>query len=131
MRRLLSVKSTLGNKIRDLRLKKGITQQQLATSTGVDNSYISKIEKDRLPYPPSAETLRLIAKALETDALELFSLAERNPPELEGLLGAEDAGDFLRVATRHDLRKSDWKALTEFLRERVASNDEKAPKSRK
>lgn len=125
------MKISLGNRIRELRLKKGVTQQQLATAIGVDNSYISKIEKDRLPYPPSAETLRLIAKALEADPLELFSLAERNPPELEGLLGAADAGDFLRVATRHDLRKSDWKALTEFLRERVTSSEEKPPKGRK
>jgi transcriptional regulator with XRE-family HTH domain len=121
----------LGKKIRELRLKKGATQEELAAEVGVDGTYISKIEKDRLPYSPSAETLRLIAKALDSDALDLFSLAQRTPPELQGFLTTPHATDLLRLLGRSDLSKRDWKAVKEFVEERVAATEAKAVKNRK
>ncbi len=123
--------ATLGSTVRDLRRSKGITQQQLAEAVGVDDTYISKIEKDRLPYPPSAETLRLIAKALAADSLELLAKAERTPPELQGFLGSPEATELLRLLTRHELRRNDWKALNDFVRERVASSTSPPGKKRR
>jgi len=125
------VSETLGSTIRELRRAKGITQQQLGEAAGVDDTYISKIEKDRLPYPPSADTLRLIAKALAADPLELFAKAERTPPELQGIFGSPEATELLRLLTRHDLRKNDWRALNDFVRERVASSGSAPGKKRR
>ena len=122
---------TLGSTVRELRRARGITQQQLAEAAGVDDTYISKIEKDRLPYPPSAETLRLIAKALAADPLELFTKAERTPPELQEFFSNPEATELLRLLTRHDLRKNDWRALNALVRERMASSGSAPGKKRR
>jgi transcriptional regulator with XRE-family HTH domain len=52
-----------GQKLRKLRLQKGLTQQQLAERLGyVTNSYISDVEKGA--FIPSRKKLKRIAKAL-------------------------------------------------------------------
>jgi transcriptional regulator with XRE-family HTH domain len=54
---------TFGQKLRRLRIKKGLTQQQLAERLGyVTNSYISDVEKGH--FIPSKDKLKKIAKAL-------------------------------------------------------------------
>jgi transcriptional regulator with XRE-family HTH domain len=55
---------TFGQALRELRRSKGISQRDLAEKVGVDFSYISKIENDRLP-PPAADTIVKICNALE------------------------------------------------------------------
>jgi transcriptional regulator with XRE-family HTH domain len=53
-----------GQKLRQLRIEKGLTQQQLAEKLGyVTNSYISDVESGH--FIPSRDKLRKIAKALE------------------------------------------------------------------
>jgi transcriptional regulator with XRE-family HTH domain len=117
--------ASLGKKILQLRRKVGLTQHELAAQIGVDDSYISKIENDRLPYPPSGETLRLLARVLGTDSLELLALAERTPKELAAFSDNPDAYEFLQVAARYDLKKSDWQALKQVLQRRF-DRDRKA-----
>ena len=52
-----------GEKLRQLRIKKGLTQQQLAEKLGYKtNSYISDVESGH--FIPSKEKLKRIAKAL-------------------------------------------------------------------
>lgn len=109
---------SLGNKLRELRRKIGLTQHELAEQVGVDDSYISKIENDRLPYPPSGETLRQLARVLQTNPLELLSLADRTPKEFAGFSSSPDAYEFFETAARYDLRKSDWQALKHVLEQR-------------
>jgi transcriptional regulator with XRE-family HTH domain len=54
---------TFGHKLRQLRIKKGLTQQELAERLGYKtNSYISDVEKGH--FIPSRERLKKIAKAL-------------------------------------------------------------------
>jgi transcriptional regulator with XRE-family HTH domain len=54
---------TFGQKLKQLRLKKGLTQQQLAERLGyVTNSYISDVENGH--FLPSKEKLEKIARAL-------------------------------------------------------------------
>lgn len=62
-----------GRKLRKLRERKGLTQQQLAEKLGyVTNSYISDVESGR--FIPSKEKLRKIAKALRVSFRELNRL---------------------------------------------------------
>ena len=61
-----------GNNIRDLRISKGMTQEQLATLINVNRSHISKIESPNLQTQISLETLFDIANALEVNASKLF-----------------------------------------------------------
>jgi transcriptional regulator with XRE-family HTH domain len=122
---------TLGKRLRDLRREKGLTQHELADKAGVDDTYISKIENDRLPYSPSAETIRLIAKVLDADALELLAIGERTPKELLGLSDTRHAYEFLRTVAHHDMRESDWQALKNLLEQRVQRRTNPSGKGRK
>ena len=56
---------TLGEKVRERRLAKGLTLEQLADLTGSSKSYIWELE-NRNPPRPSAEKLSKIAHQLDT-----------------------------------------------------------------
>ena len=57
------------NPVAQARIKKGITQEQLATMIGVDKRQISAWELGR--FMPSVATLQKIADALDMDLVEL------------------------------------------------------------
>ncbi|MBR9803844.1 helix-turn-helix domain-containing protein [bacterium] len=70
-----------GERVRDLRKQRGLTQQKLAVLLEVSLSYISKVENERLnagDYPSEAFVLKL-AKALDADEDELLLLTDRVP----------------------------------------------------
>lgn len=54
----------LGRKIRDLRLRRGLTVQQLAEATGLSKGFVSQVENGRTS--PSLATLHDLARSLET-----------------------------------------------------------------
>ncbi len=59
----------LGRKIRDLRLRHGLTVQKLADATHLSKGFISQVENDRTS--PSLSTLRDLAAALQTSVAYL------------------------------------------------------------
>jgi transcriptional regulator with XRE-family HTH domain len=59
----------LGENLRKLRLKKDMSQVDLATALNVDRAYISNIENGRMN--PTLSTLEKIAGALEIPMSEL------------------------------------------------------------
>jgi transcriptional regulator with XRE-family HTH domain len=61
----------LGATIRELRLERGLTQQQLADACGFERVFIIAIEKGR--QNASARTLIKLAAALRVQPLDLFS----------------------------------------------------------
>lgn len=69
--------TTLGEKIRALRMQRGYTQVQLAQILQVSPTYISKIERNYPNLLPSQRLLRQLAGALKTDERELSSLSGR------------------------------------------------------
>lgn len=109
----------LGETIRRLRKDRKLTQAQLAEATGVDESYISKIETGRLSYTPSEETLRLLAQVLKADSLELLSLAQKTPDELQSVVGSPSAREFFDLVRKRQLENNDWEDLTQMLRHRL------------
>lgn len=61
---------SLGKRIKQARLKKGLTQKQLADLMGVKHNSISDWENDK--NKPYAETVELLMGALDIDANTLF-----------------------------------------------------------
>lgn len=67
----------LGRKIRDLRLRRGLTVQQLAEASKLSKGFISQVENDRTS--PSLATLRDLALALETSVAYLVVEEDQVP----------------------------------------------------
>lgn len=62
----------IGNKIKELRKKSALTQEELATLIEVDPKYISRIETGN--STPSLKTLIKISEILKTDLEEFFQI---------------------------------------------------------
>ena len=109
-----------GAKLRELRQEKGLTLRALAEAAGVDFTYLSKIENDRLDYSPRVETIRDLAQALGVEPMELLQLANKLPPELAKLAGNEKARRFFQRAQEVASPK-DWDALLDLLESRQSA----------
>lgn len=89
---------TFGERIRALRLAKGLQQKELAARANIEVTYLSKIETGRLP-PPSETVIRSLAQALDADPDELCLLAAKVPSDLQTvILEAPKAPVLLRTA---------------------------------
>lgn len=70
---MTDIKIKLGKRIAEIRKAKGITQVQLSERTGLERTYLSKIEKGK--YSAGIETIELICNALGHD----IDIVERLP----------------------------------------------------
>jgi transcriptional regulator with XRE-family HTH domain len=102
--------------LRELRRSKDVSQRDLAEKVGVDFSYISKIENDRLPSP-AADTIVKICQALEVSPDKLLALSGKIPTELRDTIGSSPAAmQFIRNAQSMGLTEEEWKELTRQLK---------------
>ncbi|HIE01306.1 MAG TPA: XRE family transcriptional regulator, partial [Thiotrichaceae bacterium] len=106
-------KMTLGERIRQLRKRRKLTQRQLAEMVHIDFTYLSKIENDRLDYTPSIKTLQQLAKALNVDELELLELAQKVPGPFAEITADKQALQFFRKATKIIKEPREWERLLE------------------
>ena len=67
----------LGKKVRDLRLRRGLTVQQLAVASDLSKGFISQVENERTS--PSLATLQDLARALETSVAYLVVEEDQVP----------------------------------------------------
>lgn len=76
---------TFGERIRQLRKERKLTQQELADKVGINFTYLSKIENDKLESAefPSEETIKKLAKALSANADELLLMAKKVPDSIK------------------------------------------------
>jgi transcriptional regulator with XRE-family HTH domain len=110
------MEQTFGRALRELRRSKGISQRNLAAKVGVDFSYISKIENDRLP-PPAADTIVKICSAMEAPPDTLLALSGKIPSKLRDTIGSSPAAmQFIRSAQSMGLTEDEWKELTKQLK---------------
>lgn len=74
-----------GKRLRELRQAKNLSQRDLAAEVGVNFTYISKIENEKLDFAqfPGEELIRKLAKALEADEDELLLLAQKIPEQIK------------------------------------------------
>jgi transcriptional regulator with XRE-family HTH domain len=65
----LEVVVHIGERLKQLRIERAMTQDELAEAAGIGKNTVNRIEKDHTePRPP---TLRKLARALEVDPREL------------------------------------------------------------
>ena len=69
---------TLGTRINELRLAKGITHAQLADKAGISRSYVTRLESNRVELP-SKRVLWSLAQALTTTPDDLLAAAGYMP----------------------------------------------------
>lgn len=70
MKSLSTLHKSFGKRIKELRLKQGITQEKLAEMIDVDRSYMGFIERGE--RNPTLEKMRKIAKALKVNVKDIF-----------------------------------------------------------
>ena len=90
---------TFGQTIRALRQRRQLTQRELAKRVGVNFTYLSKIENDKVERPPSVKLTRDLAWELEADPRELVELSGHIDWRKIQQLAMEnpDAARFLRA----------------------------------
>ena len=105
---------TLGQRIRDLRRARELTQRELARRADIDFTYLSKIENDLPEYRPSEKVIRALATQLKADAEELVLLAEKFPKPMQDSFARNKAAHaFLRTTALAHLTEADWEKLLE------------------
>jgi transcriptional regulator with XRE-family HTH domain len=83
------MKMETGKLIKELRIKKGMTQEELADKTEVSARTIQRIENGEVD--PRAYTLQMIAKALEVD----YNMFVENKPDEEQEIQQANANSWL------------------------------------
>jgi len=75
MTRIQAEGEVFGRRLRELRQKYGVTQQQLSVATGLTEGYISNMERGL--KVPSLTTILRIAVALRCKVTELVSIFDK------------------------------------------------------
>ncbi len=100
--------TTLGDRIRDLRKKKGYTLDELAEASKSSKSYIWELE-NKDPPRPSGEKLALIAEAL--DVTPDFLLGVETEPQT-----AEDKAFFRKYQKMDSDQKQQIREMLDIIR---------------
>lgn len=66
----MEIKERFGKAVREQRIAKGISQEELAMRIGADQAYVSRIEAGQMNV--TLETVEQIANALRVDITEFF-----------------------------------------------------------
>jgi HTH-type transcriptional regulator, competence development regulator len=100
--------STFGSRLRQLRRQAGLTQRDLAQRTGLDFSYLSKLENDRVK-PAAADTIVRISRELGVSEEELLALTGKIPSDVRLAVGSTRAAQrFLLAAQQLRLTEAEW-----------------------
>lgn len=111
------MKKTFGQNLKKLRQEKNISQRQLAEKVGVDFSYISKIENDRLP-PPAADTIIKICAVLGVSSEEFLAHSGKIGSDIkENVLSNPSALKFLNQINEMGLTEDEWDSLFKKLKQ--------------
>jgi len=110
------MKITFGQALKQIRREKRVSQRELASKVGVDFSYISKIENDRLP-PPSADTIIRMCQILNVPSEILLAQSGKVSTGIKEVIStSEGAIRFLNEVQEMKLSDDDWLKLTNVLK---------------
>jgi len=102
------MENRFGKALRDNRRSAQLSQRELAEKSGLDFSYISKLENGRLP-PPAADTVVSLCKILKIAPETLLALTGKIPSDVqETISNSSAAQEFLREAQVLGLTDDDW-----------------------
>ena len=105
-----------GETLKTLRREANVSQRALADKVGVDFSYVSKLENDRLPAP-AADTVVKICEALNVSPERLLSLTGKLPTDVQEAVSASPAAQrFMRSAQKLEITEVEWLHLGEEMR---------------
>jgi transcriptional regulator with XRE-family HTH domain len=108
--------ASFGRVLRDSRRAAGITQRELAERAGVDFSYVSKLENDRLPAP-AADTVVRFCEIMGVPAEQFLALGRRIPSDVQETISSSlGAQEFLRTARELELSDDEWRELRTAVR---------------
>jgi len=87
---------TLGGLLRELRYGKGVGIKKLAPELGLDYTYLSRLENDRVV--PSEEVIEKISRYYRYNKDELMLLANKVPEDIRRILreNPKEALEYLR-----------------------------------
>lgn len=96
-----------GDKVRQLRTAKGLSQRALGERVGVSFTYISKVGNGKLDFGdyPSEDLIRRLAASLDADEEDLLLLAEKIPEPIRRRFF--ERPDALRVIARLNDKRLD------------------------
>jgi PAS domain S-box-containing protein len=120
-----SVLMTFGQRLRELRNHKGLTQKELADRVGISLTYVSKLETGALPAPRE-KTIVGLANALDGELDELFGLAKKLPSHWLGQMNPEAARTLRSILKGDKLLKDSEADLREQMANRTTSGLELA-----
>lgn len=67
---MADIRVILAENVKKFRLRKGLSREELSLLVGVDNSYISKLERKKVNI--TIDKMSIIAKALDVKVFELI-----------------------------------------------------------
>jgi transcriptional regulator with XRE-family HTH domain len=102
----------IGYFVKNERVRLKLTQEELAEKAKMKATYLSKLERDQLPTPPSEEVLISLAYALQADPHEIIVKAGRVPSDFRDLiLEDENVFKYLKRKVAEHNRKEDSNAI--------------------
>ena len=98
----MNTKQMIGARIKEIRNKKGLTQEQLSEKMEINPKYLSSIERGN--ENPTLNTLIKLSESLEVDLSEIFSFIQiEDPGERKSMITSlldEADNEQLKVAFR-------------------------------
>ncbi len=91
----------IGDRLREMREEKKLSQGDIEKRTGLLRCYISRVENGHTV--PAIETLEKLARALESPLYQLFYEGEE-PPQLPNLLKRKSSDDIVWGSTGKEAR---------------------------
>jgi transcriptional regulator with XRE-family HTH domain len=74
----MDLKEMIGARIKEIRNKRGLTQEQLSERMDINPKYLSSIERGK--ENPTLNTLINLSESLEVDLAEVFNLVQIEDP---------------------------------------------------
>ncbi|MFC5402949.1 helix-turn-helix domain-containing protein [Cohnella soli] len=96
-----STRERIGRAIRECRISRNLTQEQVAEQTGSSYTYIGSIERGE--RNPTLETLDRIARALQTDLFSMLLIGNQHDDTIIKILGLLNGKEPSEISRAHNL----------------------------
>jgi transcriptional regulator with XRE-family HTH domain len=97
---------TFGSTIRDRRNELRLSLRDVANATGIDFTYLSKVETGRFP-PPSEEVIAKLSRVLDLDSDALLALANKVGADIHQIIVSNpETAKLLRAWRDHGPAKA-------------------------